>query len=292
MEKFKLSVVIPNYNGQPLLAANLPAVIKACRQWSTRGWEVIVVDDGSTDNSVAFLKKEFPKVKRVVHKKNQRFAAACNSGVKKAKGKLVVLLNNDVSPSLNFLKPLLRHFEDEKVFAVGCREKSRQGGQLVYSGRSLGRFRQGFLVHWRAKNQDQPDTLWATGGSMAVDREKWLEIGGMDTLFRPAYWEDIDLSWRAKQRGWQVIFEPRSIVTHDHDTSNVVAFGKSKMKKYAYKNQFLFVWKNGSLKEILAWLFWMPLHLLKAVFDGDWLFWLGFLLALKQLPELLFNYRK
>jgi len=286
MRKIEISLIIPNWNGQRLLEKNLPAVFKACQEWGkNEKWEIIVVDDASSDDSLIFLKKRFPEIKIVAHQKNKRFAAACNSGVEAAKGKIVVLLNNDVSPELNFLKPLLRHFNDPLVFAVGCKEKDEKRGKVIYSGRSKGKFRRGFLVHWRAKNQNKTETLWATGGSMAVDRKKWLELGGMDVLFRPAYWEDIDLSWRAKKRGWRIVFEPKSVVNHHHESTNITAFGQRQMKKFAYKNQFLFVWKNGDVKMILSHLFWLPYHLFRAVLKGNWLFLKGFLLALAQIPE-------
>jgi len=283
----KVSLIIPNYNGQSLLAKNLPAVLKACRAWQETGWEIIVVDDASTDKSISFLKKEYSQIKVVKHQKNQRFAAACNSGVKAAQGEIIVLLNNDVRPEVNFLKPLLFPFQDKEVFAVGCQEKDFRKGKIVYSGRGLGEFKKGFLVHRRAKDQNQKETLWTTGGSMAVSREKWQQLGGMDTLFRPAYWEDIDLSWRAKEKGWRILFEPESVVNHHHETTNAFALGKRQMNVFAYKNQFLFVWKNGNLKKLLEHLVWLPYHLAKTALRGDFLFWQGFAKALVQLPELI-----
>jgi len=283
----KISVVIPNYNGRRLLEKNLPAVIKACQNWRKDGWEIIVVDDASTDNSVDFLKKNYPQVKIVRHIKNQRFAAACNSGVKAAKGDIVVLLNSDVVPEVDFLKPLIKHFKDPQVFAVGCKEREIIEGRVIYSGRSEAKFERGFLIHWRAANQNKKNTFWATGGSMAIDRKKWLEIGGMDTIFRPAYWEDIDLSWRARKRGWKIIFEPKSIVNHHHESTNVSVFGRQQMKIFAYKNQFLFVWKNGDWKMLASHLVWLPYHLVKTLISKDWGFYKGFFSALKQLPEVI-----
>jgi GT2 family glycosyltransferase len=283
--KVMFSIVIPNYNGRRLLERNLPEVLKAAKKQG-KEFEVIVVDDASTDDSVSFLKKKFPQVKIVLHFQNQRFAAACNSGVQIAKGEVVVLLNNDVAPEPNFLLSLLTHFKDKDVFAVGCREKSKLGNKIIFSGRSEAKFEKGFLIHWRAENQDLSDTFWAAGGSMAVSREKWLKLGGMDPLFRPAYWEDIDLSWRAGKRGWKILFEPKSVVNHNHETTNIMAFGKKRMKVYAYKNQFLFVWKNGNARMILSNILWLSYHLLRATLSGDWLFWQGFFMALRQLPEL------
>lgn len=278
----EISVVIPNYNGRRLLEKNLPAVLRACPDG-----EIIVVDDASTDDSIVFFKKNYPQVKVVVHSQNLRFAAACNSGVAAAKRKIVILLNNDVVPEKDFLKPLLAHFADPEVFGVGCREKDTEKGKTIFSGRAEGGFKRGFLVHWRAEDQTRPETLWVAGGSMAVDRGKWQTLGGMDTLFRPAYWEDIDLSWRARQKGWKILFEPRSVVIHHHESTNVSAFGHPQMKVFAYKNQFLFVWKNGSAGMLGRHFLWLPYHFFKALTSADWLFFKGFLLALKQLPEAL-----
>lgn len=285
----EISIVIPNYNGRQVLKKNLPAVLRAClagRQACPEA-EIIVVDDASTDNSVDFLRKNYPQIKLVIHPQNLRFAAACNSGVAAARGKIVVLLNNDVAPEKDFLKPLLAHFTDPKVFSVGCREKDTVEGKTIFSGRAEGEFKKGFLFHWRAKNQATTNTLWTTGGSMAVDRQKWLELGGMDRLFRPAYWEDIDLSWRARQKGWKILFEPKSEVFHHHESTNISAFGRQQMKVFAYKNQFLFVWKNGSIGMLGRHFLWLPYHFFKAAISADWLFFKGFLLALRQLPEAL-----
>ena len=97
---WSVSLIIPNYNGRQLLAENLPQVMAAAR-----GAEVIVVDDASTDDSVAWLKQRYPLVRLVSLKQNRRFARACNAGVKAARGEIVVLLNNDVSPQVDFLTP-------------------------------------------------------------------------------------------------------------------------------------------------------------------------------------------
>jgi GT2 family glycosyltransferase len=112
-----VSIIIPNYNGQKLLAQYLPKVIKAAK-----GCEVIVVDDASPQDDVAYIRKNFPQVKVVPLKTNQRFAAACNAGVAKAEGDIIILLNSDVEPTEDFIKPLVQLFADPNVFAVGCAE--------------------------------------------------------------------------------------------------------------------------------------------------------------------------
>jgi len=280
-KNFPVSIVIPNYNGQRLLAKNLPKVISTIGEA-----EIIVVDDASKDQSVDFVKRNFPQVKVVRHDVNKRFAAACNSGVKEASGEIVVLLNNDVSPKKNFLKPLIKHFTDSSVFSVGCREIEIKNGKKFISGRTEGKFKRGFLIHWRPQDQESYDTLWTFGGSMAVERQKYLQLGGMDSLFTPAYWEDIDLCWRARQRGWKILFEKDAVVYHEHETTNKSVFGKSKMKLYAYQNQILFVWKNIRGRQLFEHFLWLPYHLVFTTIRSKGLFFLAFLLAVIRLFKL------
>jgi GT2 family glycosyltransferase len=293
MAGIEISFIIPNYNGRGLLEKNLPSVIKACQAWSKTSWEIIVVDDASTDRSVDFLKENYPEVKVVVHQKNRRFAAVCNTGVKEAKGRIVILLNNDVSPEPSFLRPLLKNFSGPEVFAVGCKEKDIRGKEIVWSGRGIMQFKRGLMVHWRAKDQNKKSTWWVAGGSGAFDREKWLAIGGMDTLFRPAYEEDRDLSYRALKHGWKISFEPQSVVNHHHETTNITVFGQRKIKIISFKNQFLFVWKNiTDWQYLVDHLIWLPYHLVFTCCRSHGLLFFGFLLALAQLPEAVISRRK
>jgi len=296
----KISIVIPSYNGRPLLEKNLPAVLRACQNWqkcspsaNRQSWEIIVVDDASTDDSLFFLKKNYPQIKVVKHRKNRRFAAACNSGVNAAKGEVVILLNNDVYPEIGFLKPLVKHFTNEKVFAVGCLQIEKRKNQHFRFGRGKMAFRRGFVVHWRAKNQNLKITDWAFAGAAAYSREKWQYLQGMDTLFRPAYEEDRDLSYRALKHGFKILFEPKSRVYHKPEVTNLRVFGSGKMKIFSFKNQFLFVWKNITDWEyFLKHFLWLPYHLFFTNIRSKGYLGLGFLLALFSLPEVLKSRRK
>ena len=288
----KVSIVIPNFNGREVLAKNLPAVIDAAREYD-RQTEVIVVDDASTDDSVSYLKKEFPKVVLYCHRKNQYFAAACNTGVAHARGEIIVLLNNDCLPDKNFLKFLISHFNEDDVFAVGCQEIDSKNGVPVICGRGVMKYRRGLVVHWRASEQTEGETSWVTAGSGAYSREKWRILGGLDVLFRPAYEEDRDLSYRASKHGWKNLYEPKSVVVHHHETTNRRVFGERKIKMISLKNQFLFVWKNITDRSFLALhIFWLPYHLTVTNFRTKGLLGVGLLMALKQLPEVLQSRKK
>jgi len=264
-----VSVVIPNWTKLPLIK-HLPAVIKACP-----GVEIIVVDDASPDNTVVYLRKNFPQVKVVVNRQNERFAVSCNNGFKAARGEVVVLLNSDVAPKPGFLKPLIAHFSDPSVFAVSCLEIGKSG----LSGRNRCQFKRGFLIH-SAAPVTAGNNCWATGGSSAFDRKKYLEIGGMDPLYKPAYWEDIDLSWTAREKyGWKILFEPKSRVDHNHETTNVSVFGQRQMEQMAMRNQCLFVWKNIRGLRLLSHFFWLPYHLTFTAVRTKGVFLIGFIQA-------------
>src|ERR1035437_5274859 len=146
-----ISIVIPNYNGENLLKVNLEKVLKEVSSYQLGKVEIIVVDDKSTDDSVKFI-NEFKDSKAnglilVENKKNLGFAPTVNKGVKAATGEIVILLNTDVYPKDDFLEPLLKHFSEKQVFAVGCLERSIEGNVVVLRGRGLGEWKRGFLVH-------------------------------------------------------------------------------------------------------------------------------------------------
>lgn len=232
------------------------------------------------------MKANFPSVKVVPHQINQRFAVSCNEGVKRAAGRVVIFLNNDVVPEPDFIRPLLANFKEKRVFAVGCCEKSKKGTKLVYSGRSLGVFKRGFLVHRRAEDQSQANTLWAAAGSAAYRKDIWEKLGGMDPIYKPAYMEDIDISYRALKSGYRVLFEPKSVVNHQHETTNIKAFGKEGLKIAGFKNQILFIWKNITDTDLLVNHFvWFFYHLIVTSIKTRGLFLIGFLKAASQIPQ-------
>lgn len=287
MDKKKVSIVIPNYNGEKLLEKNLPKVIAVAKKYND-STEIIIVDDGSCDKSREVVKKYFPQVKLIAKEKNEGFSSACNEGVRCANGEIVVLLNTDIYPQEYFLDFLVKDFSDKDVFAVGCLDKSWENDREVLRGRGIGWFKKGFLVHARGE-VDKTNTLWVSGGSSAHNRKKWLALGGFDELYNPFYWEDIDLSFRAQKRGWKVLFEAKSVVHHHHQEGAIKnKYTKERIKTIAYRNQFIFVWKNiTDIKFILEHILWLPYYLVKAVVSKDFAFIKGFLLAVVTLPQVL-----
>src|SRR3990172_9201534 len=188
MEPVKLNVtcVIPNYNGEHLLAKNLPRLLVASKNKRNKIRQIVVVDDASTDGSLKLLREEFPDVVVVKNKVNRGFSATVNAGVKVAKEEIILLLNNDVLVTDNFLEETVKLFKDDKVFAVSLHEKGY--------GPAMGVFVNGFIEHRPGKEKKKvQDTFWVSGGSGIFRRKYWMNLKGMDEKLFKFYWEDLDL---------------------------------------------------------------------------------------------------
>ena len=240
------SVVIPNWHGRDLLEKYLPSVIEAL-QGNPRN-EIIVVENGSSDGSAEFLRDRFPSVRVLALDRNLGFGGGSNAGFRAAANDIVVLLNSDMRVEPDFLAPLLETFTDENVFSVAC--------QIFFSDPTRLREETGLTQGWwengnlRVRHRDDPAVqapfpcFYGGGGSCAFDRQKFLELGGFDQLLSPFYLEDTDLGYLAWKRGWKVLYQPRSVVYHEHRGTIGKHFSKSQIDRVLKKNYILFAWKN------------------------------------------------
>ena len=240
------SVVIPNWNGRDLLEKYLPSVVEAMSGHPNN--EVIVVDNASTDGSTQLLRERFPTVRVLPLPKNRGFGGGSNAGFRAAKNDIVVLLNSDMRVEADFLQPLLDGFNDESVFAVSCQiffsdpDKVREETGLTQVWWQGGRLRARHRID-TAINDAYP-CFYAGGGSSAFDRHKFLELGGFDSLLHPFYLEDTDLGFMAWKRGWKVLYQPRSVVYHEHRGTIGKKFSPFYINWILKKNFVLFCWKN------------------------------------------------
>ena len=125
---------------------------------------------------------------------------------------------------------------------------------------------------------------------MAFRKSLWNKLGGMDETFAPAYWEDIDICYRAVKSGYVVVFEPQSLVFHQHETTNKKALGEVALQIASFKNMFLFFWKNVTAPTLMReHVLWLPYHLVRGTMRSRGLLLLGFFQALIQLPKILDN---
>ncbi len=240
-----ISIIIPTLDGLALLQKHLPALLGADGVGQA---EVLVVDDGGTDDTCAWLAAHAPSVRVIRLGTNGGFSRACNAGIRASAGDTIVLLNNDVHVTPDFLAPLVRPLElDPDVFAVNAAILIPGKGMLD-EGQKQGAFHHGLFyvdcIHDSARRARQTaPTLYATACAAAYRRAMLDELGGFDDLFSPAYWEDVDLSYRALKRGWRVLYEPLSIVHHEHE-STTARFDPRFLAMLRQRNHFFFVWKN------------------------------------------------
>jgi GT2 family glycosyltransferase len=240
------TVVIPNWNGRDLLERYLPSVIAALSHNPEN--EIIVVDNGSADGSAEFVRRAFPDVKVLALERNLGFGGGSNAGFRAARNDIVVLLNSDMQVSPDFLPPLVEGFRDERVFAVSCQIFFRDPAKLrEETGLTQGWWQDGGLkVRHRVDSglADLFPCFYGGGGSCAFDRRKFLELGGFDILLAPFYLEDTDLGYMAWKRGWKVLYQPRSIVYHEHRGTIGKRFSEAQIQAVLKKNYLLFCWKN------------------------------------------------
>jgi len=271
----KVSILVPNFNGKELLGENLSSVIDAAKNYKGE-CEIIVIDDGSTDGTEDFIKSSFFEVKTIRVKNTSGYAIACNYGADYCNGEIIIFLNNDVKAELNFIEPLVKHFEDESIFAVGARSIIPKKG-YINETISQGFFKNGVLVlEYPGKNEkedffDKPrPILHVCGAAFACRKDRFLKLGGFDTIFKPIYWEDVDLSYRAWKRGWHSIYEPKSIVYHKHSSTVNNFYSERYIKYISRRNRILFYWKNiTDPKLMLKHIFWLPWWMVRNILCED-----------------------
>lgn len=264
----KITIAIPNFNGGELLKKNLPNILESDAD------ELLIIDDASKDQSwklLSELKIENSKLKIIEHKKNKGFILTVNELFQEANGDIIVLLNNDVWVEKDFLEPLYKHFENEKVFAVNLHEEG-EGPAKSFWKDGFYQFKEG------EERKEVQKSAWASGGSAAFRKSVWNKLGGFDKNFSPFYWEDTDISYRALKAGFEILWEPNSRVKHEHETTINKSFSKRYISWVQQRNQLLFIWKNitddGLRKEHQK-------ALLMRLFGGMGLgYWIVFLWAL------------
>ncbi len=238
-----ISIVIPNLNGEEFLEECFSSILNAFKVYHGNH-EILFVDNDSTDKGIFLTKSNFPMVKIVQMGWNSGFAGACNKGGEIAKNRLILLLNNDTSVKEDFLFPLVRHFEDNRsLFAVSCKLMNwdRKTFQL---GRRYLHFEHGLITLFSPQedlwNEACP-TFAITGSACLVDREKFLTVGGIGPFNRA---NDTDLSYRARKRGWEIIYEPESVVYHFGMATDNRLWASSDIKAIHRKEALLLIWRN------------------------------------------------
>lgn len=240
----KVCIVILNWQGQKYLSESLPSIIEAINTFSG-SCSIILLDNNEDDDSDrVWVREHFPSV-QVIQAPRNDFLYSYNWLFEKLEEDVVILLNNDVKVDPQFITPLIQHFRNSDVFAVSSRAYDWDGENLESGPHKIMCHRGWFYYLPDFDKQETSYTLFACGGYMAVDRKKFLDLGGFDYLFYPAYGEDLDLCYRAWLKGWQSIYEPESVVYHLKSASwdNTDNTGNSKYRYLNLKAAFLFQFK-------------------------------------------------
>ena len=241
MKQQGLSVIIPNYNGSLLLENNLPSVFAAL-QHSNLLYEVLVVDDCSTDNSIEFIGKNYPNIKLIEKAKNTGFSATCNVGITQAKYPYIMLLNSDIQLSLDYFTGQLDYFEFKDTFGVMAKIVGAKQGEVQDTAR-LYTFN-GFKIKanrfFRVENPTKPiPTAYLSGANAIVDAEKLRILGGFNENFSPFYYEDFDLGLRAWKMGWRCYYHPDTYCLHDHSSTTRNYRSKNWVLSIFFRNRFI-----------------------------------------------------
>jgi len=219
-----LSVVIPNYNGTGLFPHTLPTVFEALRA-QPLPWELIVVDDASTDDSVRWLQENYPDIILLQNATNGGFSVTVNKGVRAARYDLVLLLNSDVKLTPGYFAPLFPYFDRPDTFGVMGRIVGWED-ELLQEGARLPFFH-GFKLktsgnYVLADEQEMNGgllSLYVSGANALLRRDRFLELGGLNELFSPFYVEDCELSLRAWRLGYTCYYEHAAICRHRTSTT-------------------------------------------------------------------------
>jgi N-acetylglucosaminyl-diphospho-decaprenol L-rhamnosyltransferase len=282
-------ILVLNYNGRDLLAECLPTLVEAARR-SPVPCDLSVVDNASTDDSLAYLATHWPEV-GVISEPN-RGLASFNSVLERQDEPVVLLLNNDVKLDPDSIAPLLKTFDDQRDALFSAPLCWTFDGREYEGMRTRVRTRFGLVqgmsrVPGFEASITRADLTAAAGPVLAVDRLKFLEIGGYDTLYFPGRIEDLDLGFRGWMAGWKGYYVPESVAYHRGFGSFGPAFGLDGCDRLAARNSLLFAWKNLSGGRLVCHLAWLPARLFRSFLSGNRGFARAFRDALSLLRDVL-----
>lgn len=259
------SILIPNWNGEQLISRCLSSLAISAQECK-KSFEIIVIDDASTDNSTEIVKEKFNNIVLLKNENNIGFAASVNKGVAAAKGELIVLVNNDIIAKPEFINRLIHPFytiENNKIFCVS-------GKTIDWDNKSPNHINMSFeikngRIHLRCKDSKEfSQTMLFQGGACAFKRDIFLKLGGFSHLFYPGYWEDYDISYYAQKCGYEILYEPSALALHLGKHSFSKRYGNDAVKMLYDRNKLIFTWLNISdIRYLASHFFLFPLHCCK-----------------------------
>jgi GT2 family glycosyltransferase len=240
IRKKTVSIILPNYNGAHLLEKYLPFTLTAIKNAGVV-FEVIVVDDASTDQSVLFLQANYPNLTLIANPQNKGFSHTCNTGINAAKHELIFLLNSDVKLTPDYFKHQWRYFDWEDTFGVMGRIIDMEGDHIQDAARKL--TFNGFKIKtnrffYSENPEDFVPTAYLSGANALIDAKKLKAIGGFNEIFSPFYGEDLEMGLRAWRLGWKCWYEHQSICKHQMYATTSKYKSPDWVKTVYHRNRF------------------------------------------------------
>ncbi|MFX1593130.1 MAG: glycosyltransferase family 2 protein [Promethearchaeota archaeon] len=261
MRELLVSVLILNYNG----IDHLEECFNSLSQLTYKNVEIILIDNNSQDNSVNFIRENYPNVNIIKLNKNFGFTGGNNAGASQAKGEYIVLLNNDTIVDKNWLTELVRVAQKSKnIGVVGSKIYNYYNREFIdYAGSCCDKYLRTDHIGRNLNDNKfldfENETFYACGAALLIKRELYKKIGLFDPLYF-IYCEDFDLSWRTWLAGYKVMYAPKSFLFHK---IGQVLEDLSPRKFFLHeRNRLRTLLKNYELKSILKIL---PLYLVKRI---------------------------
>jgi len=243
-----VAVVILNWNGRTWLEKFLPSVVE-----HSQNAQIVVADNASTDDSIAFLKSQFPAVQIVQNEENGGFAKGYNDALKKVDASFFVLLNSDIEVTANWLEPLHKVMMDPTV--AGCQPKVLaydRKNEFEHAGASGGFMDKNYFPFCRGRLFDvvenderqydgETEIFWATGACLMIRADLFHETGGFDEDFF-AHMEEIDLCWRLKKMNYRFMVTPTSVVYHVG--GGTLSYTSPRKVYLNFRNNLIMIGKN------------------------------------------------
>ncbi len=253
----KTAVVILNWNGRKFLQKFLPEVVKHSKGIA----DVVIADNASTDDSVAFMEKEFPEIRIIRLAGNFGFSKGYNEALKQIKAEYYVLLNSDIQVTENWIEPVIRMMDwDRSIGAVQPKILSfHEPDKFEYAGASggfidkygypfcRGRIFQ-YLENDTGQYDDTREIFWASGACMFVRADLYHQLEGLDNDFF-AHMEEIDFCWGLKTMGYKIIFCPESVVYHVG--GGTLPKSSSRKTYLNFRNNNYLIYKNLPSKRLI-----------------------------------------
>src|SRR3989304_8288811 len=216
MLRQSVSVIVPAYNSEKTIESCIEALL--LQDYQKELYEVIVVDDGSTDNTAQKIKK-FPV--KYIWQKNSGPASARNNGVTYANGDTILFTDSDCMPDVNWISEMVKPFKDINVMAVKGAYRNKQ--KSIVARFAQLEFEERFEMLKKAEYIDMVDTY-----SAGFRKDIFLKMGGFDTSFPVANNEDTELSYRMSRRGLKMVFNPEAIVYHLNHPDSIKRYARLK----------------------------------------------------------------